>query len=193
MVKFLWLSIKPESYFLLVNYVSSTLPIVWLAVPVIRLRNETNFVSEDSLLAINIVFTVTLLLANLGIFLHYSVKNNLFSRFIKFYVYIQLINVFLLLLSTLSLIGYEIGFKEQRSYPCIALLTVFSLFILFLGYCSYKLKGLVVSMIEPDLEEELEKENRGMDEGELGNETETEQVSHPIDQDLENQVNNDSY
>ena len=191
MVKFLWLSIKPESYFLLVNYLSSTLPIIWLALPVLRLQNEKNFVGEDSLLTINIVFTSTLLLANLAIFLHYTLKTNIYSRFVRFYVHVQLVNVALLLLFTAILIDFELYFKKQKDWKWVTVVSVFFVFLCFLAYWSYMLRGIVKSEAGSDIEEELDKPAKDEETGEPGNEAENEDISHPLDQDLENQVNND--
>ena len=184
MINFLCFSISQESYFLIVNYFSSTILLFWLALPISMLWKEENFHSEFYLLVANLSGTVALFLLNVSIFLHYSIKPDIYSNYIRLYTICQLSFVLLLIITCLGLIGFELYKEAAESWIYIILMALFELYLLTLFYLSRNLKIIISVFSEYSDDEDFEFEDT---------DDSTELEANRIDLELEKQINNESY
>ena len=158
MISFCCCSIKPHSYFLLVNYISSIVFGFALELLSLQMYYSDETPGFSALLAVLIIFTTAFLIINVIALFIYIFKDDIHSPYQRFYALYQISFTAVMLLLVSVFLIYNI-FASETLEQSTLLITYCVAGIIFLSlqlFWSLRLKKVIYN--EPDNEEEIEGE-----------------------------------
>ena len=97
---------------------------------------------------------------NVIVFFHYSIENNIYSGFTRFYTYYQITNVSIVILISFALILDYLIFDKKTGVANVIVygIMLFALYMISVLYWSIQVQSIVLLADEKEFEENLEKE-----------------------------------
>ena len=142
---------KPHSYFLLINYISSTVFSLLLEAFAYQAILHSPTVGLKVLIWVLIVLTLTFLIINVTAFLHYIFNDDIRSSFHHFYVYYQICYTVVALAFATGFLIFNIATVKHFdiAFTVVTYLSTAIVFLSLLLMWSFRLKAVINGHEEP--------------------------------------------